>query len=134
MYGSARRAYESGAKFAPSGRELESAALFKAARQLEACRSAWDAADRGARLDEALRYNQRLWTFFQGELLAEGCPLPGDLRANLLRLSAFIDRRTYEMFAQPTPDGLRSLIEIDRHIAAGLSGQPEPAGSAARVV
>lgn len=125
MYGSARRAYESGAKSAPSGRELEAAALYKAARQLEACRSSWDAADRPTRLDDALRYNQRLWTFFQGELLAEGCPLPRDLRSNLLQLSAFIDRRTFEMLAQPTRDGLRALIEIDRQIAAGLS---EPVG------
>lgn len=121
MYGSARRAYESGAKSAPSGRELESAALFKAARQLEACRAAWDAPDRGARLDEALRYNQRLWTFFQGELLADGCTLPADLRSNLLRLSAFVDKRTFEMLAQPSADGLRALIEIDRHIASGLA-------------
>jgi flagellar protein FlaF len=132
MFGSARRAYESGAKSAPSGRELEAAALFKAARQLEACRTAWDAPDRGARLDEALRYNQRLWTFFQGEWLAEGCELPPDLRANLLRLSAFIDRRTFEMFARPTSDGVRALVEIDRHIAAGLSGQAEHEPATAR--
>jgi flagellar protein FlaF len=132
MFGSARRAYESGAKSAPSGRELEAAALFKAARQIEACRTAWDAPDRETRLGDALRYNQRLWTFFQGELLAEGCELPADLRANLLRLSAFIDRRTFEMFAKPTAQGLRALIEIDRHIAAGLSGQAELEPSATR--
>jgi flagellar protein FlaF len=132
MYGSARRAYESGAKSAPSGRELESAALFKAARQLEGCRSHWNAADRATRLDEALRYNQRLWTFFQGELLSDGCPLPADLRSNLLRLSAFIDRRTFEMIARPTPEGLAALIEIDRHIASGLSGQAEHEPSATR--
>lgn len=132
MYGNARRAYESGAKSATSGRELEAAALFKAARQLEACCGAWDAPGRARRLDEALRYNQRLWTFFQGELLAEGCPLPGDLRANLLRLSAFIDRRTFEQLAKPTPGGLRALIEIDRHIAGGLSAQAEHEPSASR--
>ena len=134
MFGSARRAYESGTKSAPSGRELEAAALFKAARQLEACRANWDAAGRAARLDEALRYNQRLWTFFQGELLAEGCPLPAELRANLLRLSAFVDRRTFEMLALPTAEGLRVLVEIDRNIAAGLSAQAEPAGTAGRTL
>jgi len=127
MYGSARRAYESGAKSAPSGRELEAAALFKAARQLEACVNTWELPGRAAQLDEALRYNQRLWTFFQGELLADHCALPADLRSNLLRLSSFIDRRTFEMLAHPTREGLRALIEIDRHIAAGLSGQAEPA-------
>lgn len=121
MFASARRAYESGTKAAPSGRELEAAALFKAARQLESCRQDWQAPDRERRLDEALRYNQRLWTFFQGEWMAEDCPLPANLRTNLLRLSAFVDRRTFEMIATPTSEGLRALIEIDRQIAAGLS-------------
>lgn len=121
MFASARRAYESGTKAAPSGRELEAAALFKAARQLENCRQDWQAPELDRRLDEALRYNQRLWTFFQGEWMAEDCPLPADLRRNLLRLSAFVDRRTFEMMSAPTPEGLRALIEIDRNIAAGLS-------------
>lgn len=132
MHASARRAYESGAKSAPSGRELEASALFKAARQLEACRGGWDVPGRAERLDEALRYNQRLWTFFQGELLADGCGLPAELRANLLRLSAFIDRRTFEMLAAPTPEGLVALIEIDRQIAGGLSDQAERAPAASR--
>ena len=121
MFASARRAYESGTKAAPSGRELEAAALFKASRQLEACRQDWEAADRERRLDEALRYNQRLWTFFQGEWMAEDCPLPTGLRVNLLRLSAFVDRRTLELIAAPAPEGIRALIEINRQIAAGLA-------------
>lgn len=121
MFASARRAYESGMKAAPSGRELEAAALFKAARQLEACRQDWQSPDLDRRLDEALRYNLRLWTFFQGEWMADDCPLPKGLRANLLRLSAFVDRRSFEMMSKATPEGLRALIEIDRQIAAGLS-------------
>jgi len=123
MFASARRTYESGAKSAPSGRELEAAALYKAARQLEACRRDWDAPDHAQQLDNALRYNQRLWTFFQGEIAADDCALPRDLRRNLLMLSAFIDRRTFEVIATPSPDGLQALIEIDRHVAAGLSTQ-----------
>lgn len=121
MFASARRSYESGTKAAPSGRELEAAALFKASRQLEMCRQDWASPDRERRLDEALRYNQRLWTFFQGEWMAEDCLLPANLRANLLRLSAFVDRRTFEVMSSPTPDALRALIEINRQIAAGLS-------------
>jgi flagellar protein FlaF len=124
MFASARRTYETGTKAAPSGRELEAAALFKAARQLEACRRDWNAPGRAARLDEALRYNLRLWTFFQAELAREDCPLPVDLRRNLLRLSGFVDRRTFEMMAEPTPEGVGALVEIDRQIATGLS---EPA-------
>lgn len=127
MFASARRTYESGTKAAPSGRELEAAALFKAARQLEACRREWDAPGHAQRLDEALRYNQRLWTFFQAELSAPECPLPLELRRNLIRISGFIDKRTFEMMAAPTEQGLQALIEIDRNIAAGLSQQAEPA-------
>jgi flagellar biosynthesis activator protein FlaF len=127
MFASARSTYESGTKAAPSGRELEAAALFKAARQLEACRREWEAPGRGQRLDEALRYNQRLWTFFQGELSAPDCLLPLELRRNLLQLSGFIDKRTFEMMAVPTPQGLQALIEIDRNIATGLS---TPSGAA----
>lgn len=126
MFASARRTYESGTKAAPSGRELEAAALFKAARQLEACRREWDAPGRAQRLDEALRYNQRLWTFFQAELTAPDCPLPLELRRNLIQISGFIDKRTFEMMASPTMAGLQALIEIDRNIAAGLSSHVEP--------
>ena len=121
MFASARRTYESGAKSAPSGRELEAAALYKAARQLEACRRDWSRPDHVQELDIALRFNQRLWTFFQGEIAADDCALPRELRRNLLQLSAFIDRRTFEVMANPTPEGLQALIEIDRNIAAGLS-------------
>ncbi len=130
MFASARRTYEYGTKAAPSGRELEAAALFKAARQLEACCRDWDAPGRAQRLDEALQYNQRLWTFFQSELAADDCTLPSELRLNLLRLSGFIDRRTFEMMAAPTVEGLQSLVEIDRNIAAGLSTRVEQAAQA----
>lgn len=127
MFASARRTYESGAKAAPSGRELEAAALFKAARQLEACRQEWDSPGRDQRLDESLRFNLRLWTFFQSELAQPDCALPLGLRRNLLHISGFIDKRTFEMMAAPTREGLQSLIDIDRNIATGLSTHVEPA-------
>jgi flagellar protein FlaF len=126
MFASARRTYESGTKAAPSGRELEAAALYKAARQLEACRRDWGSPGHAQQLDEALRYNQRLWTFFQGEIAADDCALPVDLRRNLLQLSAFVDRRTFELMASPSAGALQALIEIDRNIAAGLSAQASP--------
>ena len=121
MFASARRTYESGTKSAPSGRELEAAALYKAARQLEACRRDWNSPDHVQELDTALRFNQRLWTFFLGEIAADDCALPRELRRNLLQLSVFIDRRTFEVMANPTPEALQALIEIDRNVAAGLS-------------
>ncbi len=134
MFRNARMAYESGARSTGSSRELEAGALFKAARQFEACLQDWSATDRPARLDEALRYNQRLWTVFQGELAQPSNPLPVELKVNLLRLSAFIDKRTFEIMADPSPDKLQALIDINRNIAAGLSergGSSEPGARAA---
>lgn len=129
MSRSARSAYEATSKAAASSRDLEAGALFKAARQLEAVRSSWDAADRELRLEEALRYNQRLWTFFQSELSVPEHPLPRELRANLLRLSTFVDRRTFELLRSPSAAGLDALIAINREIAAGLSATPPDATS-----
>jgi flagellar protein FlaF len=139
MLRSARMAYESGAKGTDSSRELEASALFKASRKFEACIQAWDTPECGALLEEALRYNQRLWTLFQSELAQPANPLPGELKVNLLRLSAFIDKRTFEILAQPSADKLRALIDINRNIAAGLSQQapacpdaPPPGGAPSR--
>ena len=71
-------------------------------------------------LENALRYNQRLWTFFQGEIAADDCALPRELRRNLLLLSAFIDRRTFEVIAAPSPEALQALIEINRQVMSAL--------------
>jgi flagellar protein FlaF len=121
MYKGARETYEMGAKATDSGRALEAGALLKAARLLEACRDGWNAPDRAARLDAALRRNQRLWTIFQAELAEPSHELAGELRAKLLQLSGFIDRRTFEIMADPDPRKLQILIDINRHVAAGLS-------------
>lgn len=124
MYGSKpARSYEVGVKATASGRELEAAALFKAARQLEVCRKGWSEIAGTSRLEEALRYNQRLWTIFQVELARPDHELPRDVRANLLKLSAFVDRRTFEIIADPRPELLDALIDLNRHIGAGLSTQ-----------
>jgi flagellar protein FlaF len=134
MAKSALDAYRTAEKATASGRELEAAALFKAARQLEAVQRSWEAADREQRLDDALRYNTRLWTFFQTELSEPDHPMPREIRINLLQLSKFIDKRTFETLAYPAPEKLQVLIDINRQIAMGLSvktGEPEPAAGAA---
>jgi flagellar protein FlaF len=121
MFANARRAYDRGARTSASGRELEAAALTKAARQLEDCQRDWDQDARPAALDTALRHNQKLWTFLAGEIAAPESPLPRTLRENLLSLARFVDRRTFEMMAAPTREGLQILIDINRHLAAGLA-------------
>jgi len=79
-----------------------------------------------AGLEAALRHNQSLWTFLQAELLEPSSPVPADLRTQLLAISRFVDRRTFEMMGAPWADGLAPLIAVNRQIAAGLATSQAP--------
>ncbi len=107
-----------------SGRELEAHVLLKAAAILKECQDQWGQEGQFERLDESLRYNQRLWTLFQAELSDEASALPKSLRQDLLNLSVFIDKRTFDIMAYPEREKLDILISINRNIAEGLSGNP----------
>jgi flagellar biosynthesis activator protein FlaF len=115
-------AYKTVQKITSSGRELESLVLNRAALKLVEVQNNWNAPDRDELLDDALRYNQRIWSLFQGELMKEDNPLPRQLRADILSLSAFIDRRIFEVMASPDPEKLNVIININLNIAAGLRG------------
>ena len=118
------RAYEHVSSATRPGREVEAAVLTKAAVKLKECQDNWDAPDRDHRLDEALRYNQRIWSIFQSELSREDHELPKKLRLDILRLAAFIDRRIFETMAFPAPEKLKIVIDINNNLAAGLRGSP----------
>lgn len=109
-----------------SGRDLEASVLLKAAQKLLAARHRLASAKDVETLDEALRYNQRLWTLFQSELAAPENPLPQPLKENLLALIGFIDRRTFALMADPIPERIDVLIEINRNIASGLQARAGP--------
>lgn len=117
-------AYQSVENSTLDGRDLEASILNKAALRLADVQQRWDAPDLDQRLDEALKYNQRVWTFFQAEVSQADNPLPVDVKRNILQLSAFIDRRIFEVMAYPAPEKLDALININRGIAAGLRGDP----------
>lgn len=116
-------AYQEVEKATLSGRDLEATVLMRAAMRLMDVRNNWDAPGRESNLDEALRYNQRIWTVFQSELLNEDNPLPEEIKRNLLSLSDFVDRRTFDVMAFPSIDKLDILISINKNIAAGLRGE-----------
>lgn len=103
-------------------REREAAVLMKAAALLRHTQTQWASAQRDKLLDEALRFNQRIWTFFQVSLLDKENRLPETVRAEVLQLSAFVDRRIFEIMAFPEPDKLSALININMNLAAGLKG------------
>lgn len=108
-----------------SSRELEAAVLTKAAVLLKDCQEKWGAEDHDERLADALRYNQLIWSFFQGELAKPDNPLPKELREDILSLSLFIDKRIFEVLAKPETDKLTAIIDINLNIAAGLR-VPQP--------
>jgi flagellar protein FlaF len=119
------KAYESVNTATLSGREVEAAVLTKAALKLKECQDNWDAPDRDRKLDEALKYNQRIWSIFQSELSRDDHEMPKKLRLDILRLAAFVDRRIFETMAFPEPNKLNIVININNNLAAGLRGSPK---------
>jgi len=107
-----------------TGRELEAAVLTKAAMLLKDCRDNWNAPDRDSRLEDALKYNQLIWSLFQGELSMPDNPLPKKLREDILSLSVFIDKRILDILAFPAPEKLSFIVDANLNLAAGLRGSP----------
>ena len=105
-------------------RDLEAHVLTQAARRLGESLQEWqENHDSGTeKLSEALRNNQRLWTVFQSELSSADNPLPLKMKEDLLNLSLFVDKRTFEMMENPDPEKIKILIDINMNIAAGLQG------------
>ncbi len=120
------KAYQDTQRKTSTARENEARVLTEGARKLQACQENWDAEDRQALLDAALRFNQKIWTIFQSELGRPDNPLPKDLRLNLLRLSAFIDKQIFKTMSAPSPEKLTPIININLGIADGLRGKPGP--------
>jgi flagellar protein FlaF len=116
-------AYRTVQRTTESGREIEALVLTRAAVKLAEIRNNWDSPDRDAKLDEALRHNQIIWSIFQGELMKDDNPLPKKLKQDILSLSTFIDKRTFEVMAQPAPEKLEVIINLNLNLAAGLRGQ-----------
>ena len=113
-------AYRTVQKITSSDSEIEALVLTRAAQKLAEVQNNWDAPDRDELLDEALRYNQQIWSIFQGELLKEDNPLPRQLRQDILSLSVFIDKRIFEVLNSPDPEKLTVIVNINLNIAAGL--------------
>ncbi len=119
-------AYQKTHKMAMTDREVEASVLTKGALMLKRCQSEWDRGGNNGLLDEALRFNQLVWTIFQGELGRKDHPMPKALREKILTLSLFIDRRIFEVMACPEPGKLDAIININLNLAAGLRGSTEP--------
>lgn len=120
-------AYTNMQKETLSGRELEASVLSRAGIMLKQVQENWDAPDREQKLLDAVKFNQKVWSFFQAELSDPENPLPKKLREDILNLSIFIDKRLFEVVAYPDPEKLSIIIDINFNIAAGLRTKPEEA-------
>jgi flagellar biosynthesis repressor protein FlbT len=101
-----------------SPRALEANLLLQAAAKLQAVHDSWSEKPRG--LDEALLYNRRLWTIFLDAVTNDTNKLPKQTRENIRRLGVYVMAETFTMMTKPKPQHLKSMIKINRGLAAGL--------------
>ncbi|KAB0667295.1 flagellar biosynthesis regulator FlaF [Oryzomonas japonica] len=124
MYQNPVDAYTTMQKESLSGRELEASVLSRAALMLKQVQENWDASDRDAKLREAIKFNQKVWSFFQAELSSPENPLPRNLKEDILNLSLFVDNHLFNVLAFPEPEKLSIVIDINFNIATGLRTKP----------
>ncbi len=117
-------AYTSRQRNNETPRETEARALLSCASRLERARGTEVSKEEYA---EAVQHNQQLWTIFQVCLCEPDNQLPKDLKDILLNLSQYVDKASFRAMSGHNPDILRSLININRNIAAGLSVNPAAA-------
>jgi flagellar biosynthesis activator protein FlaF len=117
----AAQAYARTSQTTASPREIEAQALLKAARLLQEVQANWQGADRN--LYKALLFNRRLWTIFMSAMEMNDNPNPIEIRQNIANIGVFVLKQTIEVQTNPDPAKLKSLIDINCHIAAGLSGR-----------
>ena len=114
------KTYEKNALEIGSPRELEAQLLMRAASQLQAVKDG--AVTKMADVLSAVRYNRILWVLFAFSTSNPDNPLPIEIRKNVINLASFVVNRsmTLETAAEPQPERVDVLININREIAAGL--------------
>ena len=117
----AAQAYARTSQTTASPREIEAQALLRAARQLQEIQDNWKGPDRN--MHKALMFNRRLWSIFLTAAEASDNPNSMEVRQNIANIGVFVMKQTIEMQMDPDPAKLKSLIEINCNIAAGLSGR-----------
>src|ERR1019366_2166453 len=113
--------YSSASHVTSSPREIEAQALLKAARQLQDVLSNWAGPD--SNMHKALLCNRRLWSIFMSAAETNDNPQPMQIRQNIANIGVFVLKQTIEMQADPDPAKLKSLIDINCNLAAGLAGR-----------
>ena len=123
----AANAYARTSQSALSPREAEAAVLLKAARRLQAVRG--DAVTKSAALNDALMFNQRVWTILASAVADPANPLPEDIRRNVTHIAVFVFRTVLDAMIEPTARKLDALVSLNHQLAAGLQGNPGTAAT-----
>jgi flagellar protein FlaF len=118
---SAANAYARAAQESSSPREIEAQTLLLAAKKLQEVRTNWAGPDKN--MHSALLFNRRLWTIFMSAAESNDNPQPLDVRQKIANIGVFVMKQTIEMQTDPDPAKLKSLIDINCNLAAGLSGR-----------
>ncbi|HEV2542695.1 MAG TPA: flagellar biosynthesis regulator FlaF [Methylobacterium sp.] len=119
----AANAYAKVARVALSPREAEAAVLLKAAGRLQAL---GPKVEMGAALNEALTFNQRVWTILASAATEPSSPLPVEVRNGMAQLSTYVFHTIVDAMIEPTAEKIESLVSLNNHIAAGLQGDAGP--------
>jgi len=90
--------------------------------------AATDVSDASGRM-RALHWNRRLWTTLAADCANPDNRLPMQLRANIISLSIWVDKHTSDVMQKQA--AIQPLIDVNRIIMQGLSGQMAGAGQAA---
>jgi flagellar protein FlaF len=117
----AAQTYGAIAKQTANPRELEADLLLNAAAKLQTIRDGWES--KLGDLDAALLYNRKLWSIFVTSATSPENPLPVIVRQNVANIGLFVFKQTMAILADPKPENLGSLININRERAAGLLGR-----------
>lgn len=117
----AAQAYARTSHTTSSPREIEAQALLKAARQLQEVQTNW--VGPGKAMESALLFNRRLWSIFMSAAQTDENPQSIEVRQNIANIGVFVMKQTVDMQMNPDPAKLKSLIDINCNLAAGLSGR-----------
>jgi flagellar protein FlaF len=115
------QAYQRVAQRAESPRDIEYRLFGQVTRALIAASETADD-DFAARID-ALDWNRRVWSALASDCSMPGNALPEAAKAQIISLSLCVSRHSSAVMRKE--EKFDELIEINRMIMQGLSGQPE---------
>jgi flagellar protein FlaF len=117
----AAQVYGDVAKQISNPREFEASLLIDAATRLQTATESPQT--NSANLSAALHNNRMLWTLLLTTVTKSENPLPANIRQNVANLGLFVVKQTMAAIANPKPEGVSPLIDINRQVAAGLLGR-----------